>query len=156
VNKAIAVANRKAEKAARDARRAKRAARQAANKPAPAPVAAAPAPAAPAQQPGQDGYVPSTSNLSVVENYLSDISSGDYADAWALGGGNIAGTDYRSWVAGYATTTSVILDSDTDLGGGAVQVSFAALQSDGGSTSYAGTYNVSDGVITSASITQTG
>jgi hypothetical protein len=105
------------------------------------------------QQPGQDGYV---GDVNVVEQYFYDLSIGDYADAWTLGGDNIAGTDYGSWVAGYATTTSVTLDSDTEAGGGAVQVTFDATQSDGGATSYAGTYYVSGGVITSASITQTG
>ena len=118
-----------------------------------APAAAAPATPA-AQQSGQDGYA---GDVNVVKQYLADVSSGDYSDAWAMGGVNIAGTDYNSWVAGYATTTSVTLDSDTDLGNGAVQVSFTATQSDGGSTSYAGTYYVNNaGVITSASITQTG
>ena len=118
-----------------------------------APAAAVPAAPAP-QQPGQDGYA---GDVSVVKQYLADVSSGDYSDAWAMGGVNIAGTDYNTWVAGYATTTSIRLDSDTDLGNGAVQVSFTATQSDGGSTSYAGTYYVNGaGVITSASITQTG
>ena len=149
LNKAIAAANRKAEKAARAARQAKRAARRAANKPAPARVAQ---PAA--QPPAYDS--PPQADLNVVEQYFYEISSGDYSDAWAMGGVNIAGTDYNTWVAGYATTTSVALDSDTDLGNGAVQVRFTATQSDGGSTSYAGTYYVSGGVITSASITQTG
>lgn len=113
----------------------------------PAPVVVPPQQPA-QQQPGQD--------INVVEQYFYDLSIGDYADAWTLGGDNIAGTDYGSWVAGYATTSSVTLDSDTDVGGGAVQVTFDATQSDGGATSYAGTYYVSGGVITSASITQTG
>ena len=129
--------------------------------PAAPPAAQAPVPAAPAgpvtappaQQPGHDGY---TGDAQVVKTYLAEISSGDYTDAWALGGDNIAGTDYGSWVAGYATTTSVTPDSVTEAGNGAVSASFTATQSDGGSTSYAGTYNVSNGVITSASITQTG
>ena len=89
------------------------------------------------QQPGQDGYA---GDVNVVQQYFYDLSIGDYADAWTLGGDNIAGTDYGSWVAGYATTTSVTLDSDTDVGGGGVQVTFDATQSDGGATSYAGTY----------------
>ena len=145
LNKAIAAANRNAEKAARAARQARRAA----NKPASAPVAQQ------AEHPPAYNSPPQA-DLNVVEQYFYEISSGDYSDAWAMGGVNIAGTDYNTWVAGYATTTSVTLDSDTDLGNGAVQVTFTATQSDGGSTSYAGTYYVSGGVITSASITQTG
>ena len=114
---------------------------------------AAQAPAAPA--PSQSSAAPAA-DVGVVQTYLAEISSGDYTDAWALGGDNLAGTDYNTWVAGYDTTTSVTPDSVTDLGGGAVHASFTATQSDGGSTSYAGTYYVSNGVITSASITQTG
>ena len=118
-----------------------------------APVTQAPAATVAAAPPAHDGPSP---DMTVVQNYLADVSSGDYTDAWALGGANIAGADYNTWVAGYATTTSVTPTSVNDLGNGAVQVSFTATQSDGGSTSYAGTYYVSGGVITSASVTQTG
>ena len=80
---------------------------------------------------------------------------GDYSDAWALGGANIAGTDYNTWVAGYATTTSVS-GTTTSQGGGVVAVSITATQSNGTYTTYAGTYTVSGGVIVSANISQTG
>jgi hypothetical protein len=43
----------------------------------------------------------------------------------------------------------------SDLGGGAVEVSFSAVQSDGSSKTFAGTYAVSGGVIVAADITQT-
>jgi hypothetical protein len=111
---------------------------------------AAQAPAAPAAAAPQSGAV------TVVQNYLADVSSGDYTDAWTLGGDNLAGTDYGTWVAGYDTTTSVTPGTVTDNGDGSVSASFTATQSDGGTTTYAGTYYVSGGVITSASVTQTG
>ena len=71
-------------------------------------------------------------------------------------GVNIAGTDYNTWVAGYATTTSVTLDTESQWNSTTVSASITATQSDGGSTSYQGTYTVEGGVITSANITQTG
>jgi hypothetical protein len=133
-----------AQAAARDARRAARRA-AAANQAA----TTAPGQQAPAQ-------VPSASAAAVVTQYYQDLSNGDYADAWTLGGVNIAGTDYNSWVAGYATTTSVTLNTESQWNSSTVSVSISATQSDGGSTSYQGTITVEGGVITSADITQTG
>lgn len=92
----------------------------------------------------------------MVTQYYQDLSNGDYADAWRLGGVNIAGTDYNSWVAGYGTTTSVTLNAESQWNSTTVGASITATQSDGGSTSYRGTYTVEGGVITSANITQTG
>ena len=135
----------KAQAAARHARRGARkaaAAKQAANTPASAPVASAP----PAD----------TNAAAVVTQYYQDLSNGDYAEAWTLGGANIAGTDYSTWVAGYATTTSVTLNTESQWNSSTVSVDITATQSDGGSTSYQGTITVEGGVITSADITQTG
>jgi hypothetical protein len=82
----------------------------------------------------------------VVTQYYQDLPNGDYADAWALGGVNIAGADYNTWVAGYATT-SVTLDTESQWSSASVSASITATQSDGGSTSYQGTYTVEGGVI---------
>ena len=92
----------------------------------------------------------------MVTQYYQDLSNGDYADAWTLGGVNIAGTDYNTWVAGYATTTSVTLNAESQWNSSTVSASITATQSDGGSTSYQGTFTVGGGVITSADIKQTG
>jgi hypothetical protein len=149
--KAIAAANAKAAKAEAVAK----AARAAAKSPAPASAAVtsppqqAPAEAAPQQQPPANA-------AAVVTQYYQDLSNGDYADAWALGGANIAGTDYSTWVAGYATTTSVTLNTESQWNSDTVSVNITATQSDGGSTSYQGTLTVEGGVITSANVTQTG
>ncbi len=149
ITRAIAAANAKAARA----ETAARAARAAASNPAPAPGAVTPsaqrAPAAGAPQPLANA-------AAVVTQYYQDLSNGDYAQAWALGGVNIAGTDYNSWVAGYATTTSVTLNTVSQPNSATVSAGITATQSDGGSTSYQGTYTVEGGVITSADITQTG
>ena len=92
----------------------------------------------------------------MVTQYYQDLSNGDYSDAWTLGGVNIAGTDYNTWVAGYATTTSVTLNAESQWNSSTVSASITATQSDGGSTSYQGTFTVGGGVITSADIKQTG
>jgi hypothetical protein len=146
--KAIAAANTRAAKAEAAARSARATASD------PAPVTATPsAPQAPAEgAPGQ----PLANAAAVVTQYYQDLSNGDYADAWTLGGVNVAGTDYNTWVAGYATTTSVTLNTESQWNSTTVSASITATQSDGGSTSYQGTYTVEGGVITSASITQTG
>jgi hypothetical protein len=148
--KAIAAANSRAAKA----EAAAKAARASASKSAPAPVTVTPsAPQAPG---GGAPQQPLANAAAVVTQYYQDLSNGDYADAWTLGGVNIAGTDYNTWVAGYATTTSVTLDAESQWNSTTVSASITATQSDGGSTSYQGTYTVNGGVIISASITQTG
>jgi hypothetical protein len=148
--KAIAAANAKADRA----EAAAKAARAAASKAAPVPVAVAPsagqAPAAAAPQ------QPLANAAAVVTQYYQDLSNGDYADAWTLGGVNIAGADYNTWVAGYATTTSVTLNAESQWNSSTVSANITATQSDGGSTSYQGTLTVEGGIITSADITQTG
>ena len=97
---------------------------------------------------------PAPDPADVVREFYADLNSGDFAAAWALGGDNIAGTDYASWVAGYVSTVAVH-GVATDAGGGVVDVQFGAVQSDGSVKTYGGTYTVSDGVIVAADVTQT-
>jgi membrane associated rhomboid family serine protease len=128
----------------------------------PAPVAPAPAktvyvpvqaPAAPAP-PVQPAYF--TNATSVVTQFYQDINNGDYSDAWALGGDNIGGGAYSGWVAGYDTTASVSVGTFSALGSDQVQTSLSAVQDDGTTKTYEGTYTVSGGVIVAANIVQTG
>ena len=91
-----------------------------------------------------------------MQQFYQDINDGDYSDAWALGGDNIGGSDYAGWVAGYDTTVSVSLGTFSAFGSDQVQASLSALQSDGTTKTYEGTYTVSGGVIVAASIVQTG
>jgi len=109
---------------------------------------AAPAPA-PAPQPQM------TNASAVVMQFYQDLSNHDYADAWSLGGDNIGGSDYNGWVAGYATTASVDVTSYGTWNDGTVWADISALQTDGTTRTYSGTYTVANGVIVSANITQT-
>lgn len=117
-------------------------------------VATAPA-APPAQAPAGNPPAPQlTSADAVVTQFYQDITDQNYPAAWALGGDNIGGTDYNSWVAGYATTASVSLGSFSYFGSSQVQVELIATQTNGSVKIYTGTYTVTGGVITTASIVQ--
>ncbi|WP_285739982.1 hypothetical protein [Kitasatospora phosalacinea] len=97
-----------------------------------------------------------TSAIAVVQQYYEDISNHDYAAAWALGGRNIGGSDYNGWVKGYATTASIYLGTTSTFGSNQVRAVIYAVQTDGSTKTYEGTYTVSGGVLVSASIQQTG
>lgn len=91
--------------------------------------------------------------------YYQDVTDQDWPAAWAAGGDNIAaqnGQTYDSWVSGYTSTTaSISVTSYGTWSDGTVWTDLSATQLDGSVSTYAGTYTVSDGVIVSASITQT-
>jgi hypothetical protein len=104
-------------------------------------------PAAQGQQPlaghpaGPDGNDP----INVVYGYYDALNAHDYQRAWELGGSNIAGTSYDSWVAGYASTKGLRItakDLGVGLGNHWVQVFITATQSDGSVQHYAGTYTI--------------
>ena len=115
----------------------------------PQPAAAAPAAPAPAPQSQM------TNASAVVMQFYQDINNQDYADAWALGGENIGGSDYNGWVAGYAATASVDVTSYGTWNDGTVWADISATQTDGSIRTYSGTYTVANGAIVSANITQT-
>ena len=121
--------------------------------PQPAKTVYVQAPAAPAA-PAEPAYF--TNSTAVVQQFYQDINNGDYSGAWALGGDNIGGSDYAGWVAGYDTTVSVTLGTFSAFGSDQVQASLSALQSDGTTNTYEGTYTVSGGVIVAANIVRTG
>jgi len=102
----------------------------------------------------------STSGLTnaeaVVAQFYQDITDGNYAAAWALGGDNLSsGVSYVNWVAGYSTTASITLASCSQFGSSTVYASLTATQTDGTVKTYSGTYTVSGGVIVAAHIVQT-
>ena len=121
--------------------------------PAPAKTVYVQAPAAPAP-PAEPAYF--TNSTAVVRQFYQDINDRDYSAAWALGGDNIGGSDYAGWVAGYDTTASVSLGTFSAFGSNQVQASLSAVQSDGTTKTFEGTYTVSGGVIVAANIVQTG
>ncbi|MGW4803753.1 hypothetical protein [Kitasatospora sp. NPDC004272] len=97
-----------------------------------------------------------TNATAVVTQYYEDITNHDYAAAWALGGKNIGGSDYDGWVKGYATTAKIYLGTSSEFGSGQVRAVIYAVQTDGSTKTYEGTYTVSGGLLVSASIRQTG
>ncbi|MFJ5880879.1 hypothetical protein [Kitasatospora cineracea] len=118
-------------------------------------VTATPNPTVTVTQP--NGSAPVFTNSSaVVAQYYQEINDHDYADAWALGGKYIGGSDYNGWVRGYATTASIYLGTSSEFGSGQVRAVIYAVQTDGSTKTYEGTYTVSGGVLVSASIRQTG
>jgi hypothetical protein len=97
-----------------------------------------------------------TSAEAVVAQFYQDITDGNYAAAWALGGDNISGgVGYANWVAGYSTTASITLSTYSQFGSSTVRANLTATQSDGTLKTYSGTYTVSGGVIVAAHIVQT-
>ena len=131
--------------------------------PSPVPTKTVTAPPAPEQTPAwQQPSAPApaqpqfTSSIALVNQYYQDITDRNYAAAWALGGSNLSGgVGYDAWVAGYGTTASITLYSQSDWGSGKVTSYLSALQSDGTTRTYYGAYYVTNGVITSANIAQT-
>lgn len=117
----------------------------------PAPPAALPPATTTVVQPPPPATPPST----VVEQYFADINAGDYNGAWAIGGKNLQGGTFDSFVQGFATTAS---DSVTivSTNGDTVQMQLDALQTDGTHKYFAGTYTVQNGVIVAADVRQTG
>ncbi len=131
----------------------------------PAAAAARVTTATPAPAPAKIVYVPVPASApssilnaeAVVTQYYQDITDHNYSAAWALGGSNLSGgVGYSSVVAGYATTASISLGTFSYFGSDQVQAVITALQIDGSTNTYQGTYTVENGQITSANITQSG
>jgi hypothetical protein len=118
-------------------------------------AAVVPAPSTPASPAPVAAPAPNANPEAVVVQFYADITNHDYPTAWSLGGDNISGTDYNSWVAGYSTTASLYLGTDATWNGPTVNAELIALQTDGSVKTYQGTYTVIGGVITAASIAQT-
>ena len=118
--------------------------------PSPSPASSAPATNAPAPSPTAAPPSPA----AVVESYFAAINAQDYAQAWSLGGKNLGGS-YSAFASGFADTVSDNVNV-LSTSGNTVTVDLVSTQSDGSQKHFTGSYNVSDGAITSASITQVG
>jgi|ERR1700722_2760210 len=89
---------------------------------------------------------------TVVQEYFAAINKGKYAKAWRLGGSNFS-PSYASYVAGFQGTVN---DTVTIISaqGRVVTAQLAALQADGTTKVYEGTYTVINGVIANSSVHQ--
>ena len=91
---------------------------------------------------------------SVVEEYYAAINSHDYSRAWALGGKNL-GQSYAEFTTGFRDTEVDSVEI-VSTHGHTVSVYLTADNYDGSQQTFAGSYTVSGGQITGASISQTG
>ncbi|MFF3359155.1 hypothetical protein ACFYWN_42725 [Streptomyces sp. NPDC002917] len=87
----------------------------------------------------------------VVEAYFRAVNDGEYIAAWALGGKNIVGGTYDSFVRSFVDTAhdEVTINS---VVGERVEVELDATQTDDSHRFFSGTYTVRDGVIVDADI----
>jgi hypothetical protein len=95
---------------------------------------------------------------AVVQAYYAAINNHDCGKAWSLGGDNISaasGQTYQQFCQGFSTTSQDVLTVE-GVSGDTVTVSVLAEQADGSSQTFGGSYVVSDGVIDSASVQQSG
>jgi hypothetical protein len=116
-------------------------------------VTASPAQTAPAAAAAPQAQF--TNAVSVIDQFYQDLTDRNYSAAWNLGGDNLSGgTGYSAWAAGYDTTASLTLYDTANFGSDQVTAYLSAVQDNGSIRTYYGTYNVSDGVITSANIVQ--
>ena len=110
---------------------------------------------APAPEPPPAAVTPDP--WQVVQAYYGDIQSGDYVDAWGLlGSGATTGQTYDQFAAGFANSANQVVTENWESGDTA-NVDVSALDTATEVVQYfSGSYTVHNGIITSASLTQTG
>jgi eukaryotic-like serine/threonine-protein kinase len=95
---------------------------------------------------------------AVVQAYYAAINDHNCGTAWSLGGDNISaanGQTYQQFCQGFSATSRDVLTIDS-VAGDTVTVTILAEHTDGSSQTFQGSYVVSNGVIDSASIQQSG
>lgn len=106
----------------------------------------------------QPVYVPQPAYAAPADTvlaYYDALNRRDFTTAWSLGGSRIAGGGgYAKYVNGFATTSWDTL-TVTDVRGSTVSVVLSAVQTDGSTRVFTGTYTVSGGVITGSHMTRT-
>jgi len=96
-----------------------------------------------------------TVEARTVIAYYDAINRRDFATAWSLGGSRIAGGGgYAKYADGFATTSWATV-TVTDVRGSTVSVVLSAVQTDGSTRTFSGTYTVSGGVIAGSHMTRT-
>jgi hypothetical protein len=99
-----------------------------------------------------------TDPWAVLNGYYGDIESDNYSAAWNLLSPSMQAQygPYYSWAAGYANTGAQTLTENWESSG-EVSANIAAVETATGDTQYfSGSWTVENGLITSASVTQTG
>jgi hypothetical protein len=111
-----------------------------------------PAPSSPGSASASPTASPRRGPAVVVHKYFAAINQGDYAKAWRLGGSNF-GSTYAAYVAGFQGTVNDVV-TIISVSGSVVTAHLAALQSDGTTKNFEGTYTVIDGVIAKSGVHQ--
>jgi len=99
-----------------------------------------------------------TDPWAVMSEYYGNLDSGNYSAAWNLLSPSMQAQDgpYYGWAAGYANTGAQTLTENWESGD-QVSANIAAVDTSTGDTQYfSGSWTVDNGLITSASVTQTG
>jgi serine/threonine-protein kinase len=94
------------------------------------------------------------SPATIVRRYYAAISRRNYQRAWLLGGDH-TGRTYAQFVAGFSGTQRDVV-TILKSGGDQVAASIVAVQTDGTVKKFAGTYVVTNGVITSFNVNPVG
>ncbi|MBB5856727.1 hypothetical protein ACFQ05_27945 [Amycolatopsis umgeniensis] len=95
---------------------------------------------------------PAVPVAQTVIAYYDALNRRDFLTAWNLGGQRLAkGGTYASYVKGFATTSWDTL-TVTNVRGNTVYVDLSARQTDGSTRTFSGSYTVSGGAITGASM----
>jgi serine/threonine protein kinase len=114
------------------------------------PVSSAPASSAATSS----GPVAALTPGQVVQAYYQAINEHQYRTAWNLGGQNrLPRTTYANYVAGFNGTASDVVEI-LSVSGNVVTAQLTANQTAGPAKVYAGTYDVTDGQITSFDVVQ--
>jgi hypothetical protein len=92
-----------------------------------------------------------TDPATVVREFFSDINNRRYLAAWQL---TPEKEPFEKFRAGFAGTTQDTVNIES-VNGNVVTVTLIALQANGSVKNYAGTYTVTNGIISSASVRQT-
>ncbi|HEY1484542.1 MAG TPA: hypothetical protein VGF84_00485, partial [Micromonosporaceae bacterium] len=116
--------------------------------------AATPSPSAsPSKSPAPPPAPPATDPASIVRAFYADVNRQDYRGAWNLGGNHLGGT-YVQFVAGFDGTAKDTI-TIVSVSGDVAQVELAALQTDGATQHWAGSYTVTGGVIVDGDLVET-
>jgi hypothetical protein len=103
-------------------------------------------------------YVAPPADTTVAQTviaYYDALNRRDFATAWSLGGSRIAGGGgYTKYVNGFSTTSWDTL-TVTDIRGNTVYVVLSAVQTDGSTRVFSGSYTVSGGVLVGSHMTRT-
>ncbi|HUZ52553.1 MAG TPA: hypothetical protein VMU94_08480 [Streptosporangiaceae bacterium] len=108
----------------------------------------------PATSPAATCFHAAPAPSDVVQSYLAAISQRDWPTVWQLGGKNL-GQTYAQMIAGYRQTSKIVITRLT-ASGDAVSVRVLAYETTGAVQTYALSYLVSGGAITTGQSTLIG